>query len=443
MVPRMKDGSLLMDNRIVEELARERGTPFFLVRERVLRANCRALSDSLSSEGRPALLRYCAKTNNEAGILSFMAALGWHVLVSHPAEARLAIRCGFSPDCAAYQSPVLSKRDVASVLSLGIPMVHAYRPEDIDVLEEAARETGRTVRVSLRLRNEWEGFSLSPLHFLSRRLGFGEEGLLRAAIRIGPSKHLDLVGLNGYVGTNRPRAAHFAPMLRKMARLAARIRSAAGMAVREINIGGGIPALAAGDSAAGDAPKHPDGVPGGAKSGAATLESFAREVAARFLAEASHAGLDPVPSLAAEPGRAVVGSAVLLVTTVRAVHGDWAFLDGSRNYLPELGGILSRPVRVAGAAAPGDPRRYHLSGNTLNTTDILGLRRRLPPLLAGDVLVFGDAGAYSISRGSRYAGLLPPVYLLGEDGTVSCIRRAEDLSDLAGPMILPGSEGGP
>ncbi len=61
---------------------------------------------------------------------------------------------------------------------------------------------------------------------------------------------------------------------------------------------------------------------------------------------------------------------------------------------------------------------YHLSGGSLNTLDVLDLHRRLPSLEAGHALAFCDAGAYSISRASNYAGLPPAVYLLQEDGEV-------------------------
>jgi diaminopimelate decarboxylase len=59
----------------------------------------------------------------------------------------------------------------------------------------------------------------------------------------------------------------------------------------------------------------------------------------------------------------------------------------------------------------------------LNTLDVLDLHRRLPPLAPGDGLAFCDAGAYSISRASPYAGLSPAVYFLEADGTVRLVRQ--------------------
>ena len=81
---------------------------------------------------------------------------------------------------------------------------------------------------------------------------------------------------------------------------------------------------------------------------------------------------------------------------------------------------------------------YHLSGSTLNTLDVLDFRRRLPRLEPGQALAFCDAGAYSISRASSYAGLPPAVYMLQEDGAVRRVRQAGNVDHLLHPMIPQG-----
>ncbi len=69
---------------------------------------------------------------------------------------------------------------------------------------------------------------------------------------------------------------------------------------------------------------------------------------------------------------------------------------------------------------------------------MLDLRRRLPRLEPGDALAFCDAGAYSISRASSYAGVPPAVYLLQEDGGVRLARRAGGVDQLLHSMVLRG-----
>ena len=64
--------------------------------------------------------------------------------------------------------------------------------------------------------------------------------------------------------------------------------------------------------------------------------------------------------------------------------------------------------------------------------------RRLPRLEPGDLLALCDAGAYSISRATSYAGMTPPVYLLRRNGDLECIRRPGDAGDLA--ALMTGDE---
>jgi diaminopimelate decarboxylase len=121
---------------------------------------------------------------------------------------------------------------------------------------------------------------------------------------------------------------------------------------------------------------------------------------------------------------------------VAAVQRDWLFVDASRNYFGEMPLLFTRPLRPVHRRS-GGRRRYDISGSTLNTADIVDLRRSFDgPVEVGDVLASFDAGAYSISRASRYAGLSPAVYLLGGDGEVRLIRRAESFEDLVAPMVV-------
>src|SRR4029077_14069148 len=167
----------------------------------------------------------------------------------------------------------------------------------------------------------------------------------------------------------------------------------------------------------------------------------AARLGTRFHELAESSGLAAPPVLAAEPGRSIAGDAAGLVTRVRAVRGSCLFLDASRNHLPESPLLFARRILPLAdsskGAGNGAERFWNLSGCTLNTLDVLDLHRRLPPLAPGDGLVFCDAGAYSISRASSYAGLAPAIYLLAADGTIRLARRAEGVEDIASRLPVP------
>jgi diaminopimelate decarboxylase len=290
--------------------------------------------------------------------------------------------------------------------------------------------------VSLRLRQE-DGLALSPLDRLNRRLGFGGGEALDAFRRLARSAWIEPAAVNVYLGTQQSSLEGFAKVFRGVLRLLERVADTAGIAVREINLGGGIPS----PSLRRIGPRRllarwrdrPAPVPSGGQ------EEFAARLARRYAKLVDGARLPERPRLAAEPGRSIVGNAAVLVSRVQGVSGRWAFLDASRNFLPESPLLFSRRILPLAEMGEGEGGRfYHLSGSTLNTLDVLDLRRRLPCLQPGDALAFCDAGAYSISRASSYAGLPPAVYLLQEDGEVRLVREAGDVDHLLRPMILHG-----
>ncbi|MBI4536888.1 MAG: alanine racemase [candidate division NC10 bacterium] len=434
-----QNGRLQVDGLSAERLAETLGTPVFLFSESTLKGNYAALARGLSVAGEPATIRYCAKTNNEPAILSHLAAWGSEALVSHPAEAELALRCGFSADRLAYQRPVLLPEDLRAVIRMGITLLHASDLADVELIEKAACDLDRRVRVSLRVRTEGFGTRLSPLGFLARRLGLARRDLVQVAARVKQSDRLTLSGINAYIGTQQESVDRYRALVRELVRIGLRLAGEMDLPLEEINIGGGIPSPQVGrmrigrlwrrfkDDVSCQAPLH-------------SLEEYAREIARSYREAADR--LSPRPRLVAELGRSVIGSAAVLLTRVRAIRGRWAFVDASRHFLPESPLLFCRRVLPATEPRPGHPQRfYHLSGATLDTLDVLGVRRRLPALRVGDLLVLCDAGAYSVSRATRYAGLLPAVCLVAGDGSWREIRRAEGLSELTGTVGMDAPPG--
>jgi diaminopimelate decarboxylase len=429
-----EDGVLRMEGLSLPELVQSLGTPFFLFSEARLRSNYQALERGLSAAGAATVLRYCAKTNHEAAVLETLARCGSHLLASHGAEVELALRCGFAPERIAFARPVMVPAELGSVLAAGVSLIHVHRPADLPLVEEAAARAGRRVRVSLRLRQN--GGALSPLDRLNRRLGFGAEEALEAVRRLRRSAWLEPWAVNFYLGTQQSSLTGFTQGFRRVLALLARIAAETGVAMREVNLGGGIPSPSLRRMSPSRLLARWRDLPASDPS-LDTREDFAARLAGRFRELVEEARLPEAPALAAEPGRSIVGDAAVLVTRVQSLNGRWAFLDASRSFLPESPLMLSRRILPLVEPESGERGRfYHLSGGSLNTLDVLDLHRRLPSLEAGQALAFCDAGAYSISRASPYAGLPPAVYMLQEDGEVRRVRRAGSVNDLLGPMSL-------
>jgi diaminopimelate decarboxylase len=411
--------SLHWEELRLQDAIEQTGTPVLLASERRLRGNIGALRNGFASTWPNTLIRYCAKTNPELGILRVVCEEGIDVLTSHEAEVRLALAAGFAPPQLAFQRPVLDEREVDAVLAMGVRRLHAFRASDLDLLSRVATRRRIAIRVSLRIALGRSGMRV--LTAASNRLGFDKA----AAGATRPREGLTIDALNTYIGTQQEKVEAYRPAIRELVRLAVMLRER-GLPIEELNLGGGIPS----NSLRRLTPSRLLSRRRSRMIAAASPADYAAALGAIFKEEVAGAF---APRLVLEPGRSVVGNAVVLLTRVAAEQGRWRFLDCGRNVLAES------PLAFTRWIAPLMPRSartsaVHLAGPTLNTLDVVDRGRAMPEVRTGDVLAIGDAGAYTIARATRYAGLAPAVWLARMDGSLVCIRRPETYADLTAPM---------
>ena len=150
-------------------------------------------------------------------------------------------------------------------------------------------------------------------------------------------------------------------------------------------------------------------------------EALARELAA--------AGLRLPPVSAIEPGRYLVGTAGWLVSRVlhgrSRAHRRQVVLDVGMTELirPALYGSHHpiHPLRVAGPAEEIVPTA--VEGPICESTDTFGTHV-LPPLQRGDLVAFGNVGAYGSSFTSRYNGRPEPIeVIMAADGSLRVADR--------------------
>lgn len=133
-----------------------------------------------------------------------------------------------------------------------------------------------------------------------------------------------------------------------------------------------------------------------------------------------------------EPGRYLVAEAGVLLTKVLHVkHGalEHVIADAGMSDLlrPALYGA-SHPIRAL--KTTGHTRTVDVDGPLCENADRLGRNLTLPEVVAGDLLVVEQAGAYGHTMSSNYASSLRPseVTVLGD--TITLVRRRETVEDL-------------
>lgn len=132
-----------------------------------------------------------------------------------------------------------------------------------------------------------------------------------------------------------------------------------------------------------------------------------------------------------EPGEACALNAGYLASRVLDVfqNGDTqiAILDASAAcHMPD---VLEMPYRppLYGAGEPKErPCAFRLGGPTCLAGDVIGDYSFDAPLREGDLLLFGDMAIYTTCKNNTFNGMpLPSIYVLRQDGHLSCLRTFE------------------
>ncbi|MBF0311038.1 MAG: diaminopimelate decarboxylase, partial [Magnetococcales bacterium] len=291
-------------------------------------------------------------------------------------------------------------------------------------IERIASDRGVVVPVARRL-NFNNGYT-DPWS----RFGFNlESGQAHsAASRVRRSPHLKLSGLHSHIGTFilEPRA--YGEQVRLMCQFMKTVESDGKYTIDSFDIGGGLPSRNA-----------LQGIYLPPEQAVPPMEEYG-EIIGQTLEEGLAGRNGPRPTLFVESGRAVVDDAISLATTVvgtkRLPDGrPAAVLDaGINTMLTAL--WYHHPVRLTQPKA-GEAVDTVLYGPLCMNIDVMRHSVHLPPLAAGDKLVFNPVGAYNTTQWLQFIEYRPAVVLIHQDGDYSVIREAENLADLCRHDRLP------
>ncbi len=129
--------------------------------------------------------------------------------------------------------------------------------------------------------------------------------------------------------------------------------------------------------------------------------------------------------MVAEPGRMIVGDAVILVTKVISEsvrNGDkWLYFDDGTygSFMEVLLYQMKFPWRTN---THGPVQDYVLAGPTCDSIDIFSRDQAglvntvpLPEMHLDDLLIAGSMGAYTFSESTRFNGFEPPEFVFIDD----------------------------
>jgi diaminopimelate decarboxylase len=375
---------------------------------------------------RDADIYYASKAFLCGAVARWVEAAGLSLDVASGGELEVALRAGFPAQRILFHGNNKSMAEIERALDAGVGRIVLDSSWEIARVASAAasREVVADVliRVTLGVEAHTHEF-IATAHEdqkfgLSLATGAAEE----AVRRIVKLPSLRLVGLHSHIGSQIFDTAGFEVSAHRLVGLAARIRDEHSLEIAELDLGGGMGIAYTGD----DDPMS-----------AAAMADLLRGIVLR---ESAAYGL-PVPRLAVEPGRAIVGPSMVTLYEVGTVKRVDLGSGHARHYVSVDGGMSDNirtalydaeySVVLASRESTAEPVLSRVVGKHCESGDIVVRDAWLPADLApGDLLAVAATGAYCRSMASNYNYLPRPAVVAARDGATSVVLRRETLDDL-------------
>src|SRR5271166_1450224 len=395
------------------ELAREFGTPAYVVAEEDLRARARAFLAAGRDAGQADFrVVFASKAFPCTAVLELFAQEGLWCDVASGGELFLALNAGFDAARIVVHGNAKSEAELRGALREGVAAIVIDNFDEIDRLERligagavAGAAGSRSQPVLVRVTPDVRGDTHEKISTgqADSKFGFAMADAPAAIARVREAHGLLLQGLHAHIGSQLLGLEPFRREVAELARLGD---------FPVWDLGGGL-----GVRYTEQQPAPP------------SIEEY---VTALVRAAQAHGMGADGRRLLIEPGRALCANACVTLYTVESVKQNvsrWVAVDGgmSDNLRPMLYGAPYEAYvadRFAGASS------CVLAGKHCESGDVVVREAMLADPKPGDVIVTPATGAYGYAMANNYNGVRRAPVIFCRDGDARVVVRRETFEEL-------------
>ncbi|SDX21810.1 diaminopimelate decarboxylase [Amycolatopsis xylanica] len=399
----------------ISHLAARFGTPLYLIDEEEVRSRARAYRAALPD----AEVAFASKALCTRSVLRWVAEEGLSLDTCSAGEIAAARSVGFPAERILLHGNAKTPEDLKAALEYGVRRIVLDSLDEIEQLGALAHGRQQVmIRVTPGVQADTHAAITTGTE--GQKFGFSlldgvRDNLAAAVSAVLAQPSLSLVGLHCHIGSQVSRVDRYEEAARRMVDVLAGVRTAYGVTLRELDLGGGhaVPYL-----------------PGDTDF---DLDGYARRLRVALAYECSTRDF-PLPRLTIEPGRAIVGPAGMTVYRVCAVK------RGSKTFVAVDGGMSDNPrpslygakytARLVGRHSRAPRRPMSVVGRHCESGDVLADLLLPDDIHPGDLLAVPCTGAYHHSLASNYNLVGRPPLVGVRDGVATMLVRRETEEDL-------------
>ena len=417
-----ESGQLEIGGANATSLAKEYGTPLYVLDENMVRAACGIYRDAVQKHfGVKSMVLYAGKALCFRGIYPIIHSEGLGADVVSSGEIYTALSAGFPADKLFFHGNAKSEKDIEYAISSNIGCLVVDNLRELELIEKITAKLQKNCTILIRLTPGVDPDTHAKILTGSIDSKFGvtigtplADSLIQTAIK---SNRINLLGLHCHIGSQIFDIQPYLDTLDIITKYCAYLKKAFAYSPEYLNIGGGfaVPYL--------DSHEKVD------------IAQNIKSIASHLGKCCEKEGID-VPNIMLEPGRSIVAAAGTTLYTVENLREipdgqNYVAIDGSMNDNMRFALYGSR-YTMLNASRANSPSDYiaTIAGRCCETGDIIGEGVAIAKPDPGDILAVLGTGAYNYSMASNYNRLPRPALVIVKDGVPRLAIRRETYEDL-------------
>ena len=424
----MVNGELVIGGCRASALAKEFGTPLFVIDESDFKSRIIGWKNALNSNfGESAgEVYYASKSFVSVEVAKWIAEAGIGIDVCTGGELAVALAAKFPANRIEVHGNNKSEEEIRVAIEVGVAKIVVDSMQEIERVDRLAKAANKVQKVLLRITPGVEAHTHEAISTAHEDVKFGfsiaSGAAWKAILATQSAANLSLEGLHCHIGSQIFENEGFILATTKLLELSAKFRDEFKNELAELDLGGGYGIA----YLAGDKTFDPNQV-------MAALAELVKSECKRHNLK--------VPKISIEPGRAIAGpttTTLYEVGTTKDVELDggktrrYIAVDGgmSDNIRPGLYGAKYSAL-LANRTSSASAITSRLVGKHCESGDIIIRDIDLPSDIApGDILAIPATGAYGRSMASNYNHMMKPPVISVANGAARTILRRETEADL-------------
>ena len=404
------------------ELAKEYGTPLYVMDEQVVRKTLKRFHDSMNKyyDGKGEV-HYASKAFSCMEMCRIVASEGDGLDVVSIGELYTAVKAGFPMDKVGFHGNNKTDEELEYAVKVGVGHIIVDNISELHRLEKIAEKSNSQTKIMFRIK---PGIDAHTHDFvktgqIDSKFGFAlETGEAYEAVKEAVNcKNVKLVGLHCHIGSQIFDIAPFEEAAKVMLGFIAEIKNKLGYTIEGLNLGGGFGI------------KYVD------ENDPKPFELYLEKVSEIVKSECKALGIE-LPKMFIEPGRSIAGPAGITLYTV----GARKEIPNIRTYVSVDGGMADNPryilygseydAVVANKAGEERTEKVTIAGRCCESGDLIGENMPLQHADSGDIIAVCATGAYNYSMSSNYNRLQKPAIVFVNNGKSRIAVKRETLDDI-------------